>query len=181
MALKPRQQKFVQLYLAGHSATEAYVKAGYKAKRSAAGACAEKLLKKAQVKRLVDEAQEKGRQGAVATVKYVVETLTEVVERCMGRKPYPGRDGADETRADHRTAVAAAKILGEHLGMFAPKPDAAADENRNGVTVEQLTRILAVVGARHPRPGAAGGGAGGTGAGNPVVPERGAAEPRVPE
>jgi phage terminase small subunit len=42
--LNPRQQKFVELYVGGHTATEAYSKAGYKAKRDAARTNAARLL-----------------------------------------------------------------------------------------------------------------------------------------
>jgi phage terminase small subunit len=58
MALKPREAVFVLKYLELENATEAYLQAGYAAKkRDVAGACAARLLTTARVKAAVDQAR----------------------------------------------------------------------------------------------------------------------------
>ena len=56
--LNVKQLAFVKLYIATGNATQAYVKAGYSARGHAAGACAAKLLTRADIQQLLKPAQQ---------------------------------------------------------------------------------------------------------------------------
>jgi len=57
--LSDRQQRFVLEYLVDGNATQAYIRAGYAARGQSASACAEKLLRNAEVKTAIDEGMSK--------------------------------------------------------------------------------------------------------------------------
>ena len=58
--LNPKQLKFVERYLLTGNATQSYIDAGYAARGHAAEACAERMLRNAEVKKAITAASVKG-------------------------------------------------------------------------------------------------------------------------
>jgi phage terminase small subunit len=86
-------------------------------------------LKHVEVARAVAEAQGDRVERTEVTQDYVLENLTETVERCMQRAPVMVRrgrnvvqlqdaDGRNVWQFDARGAVQALNLLGKHLAMF---------------------------------------------------------------
>ena len=73
--LNPRQLKFVELYLKGLSATEAYVKAGYKGKGRSAENGASQLLGNIGVKEAIAKATGEAIHTAELNAGYVIAGL----------------------------------------------------------------------------------------------------------
>src|SRR3954464_8956131 len=73
--LNPRQMKFVQGYLAGKPAKQAYIAAGYKSRGHAAESGADQLLRNTGVRRLIDAARQKAAADLDITPRWVVRAL----------------------------------------------------------------------------------------------------------
>lgn len=106
--LNPRQAKFVELYLAGHSATEAYVKAGYKATRASAETNAARLLGNDRVKEAVDAARKKAAKAQDMSAEWFAARVRLEAER-------------EGVGSSHAGRVAALKLAGQFLGCLAEK------------------------------------------------------------
>lgn len=139
--LSAKQQAFADQYLIDRNATRAYLEV-YGGKVASAGASGARLLKDARVATYVNAKVEQVSAKAGVTQQYVLENLTDVIERCMQRAPVMVRDplhsgewvqaqdeeGKDVWQFDARGATSALKILAQHLGMLKdPKADAIAD------------------------------------------------------
>ena len=79
--LNPRQLKFVADFLAGKPAKQAYIAAGYAARGHAAEVNAERLLRKAEVKKAIDAARAAALQNAGATRQWVIDGLVKDATR----------------------------------------------------------------------------------------------------
>jgi phage terminase small subunit len=126
--LTAKQQSFVEEYLVDLNATQAAIRAGYSERT--AKQQGSRLLTNADVLRAVDEGQERRTERVEVTQDYVLDNLTEIVERCMQRSPVMVRrgrllvqatddEGRDVWRFDAKGATAALTLLGKHLGLFA--------------------------------------------------------------
>lgn len=104
MALNPRQQKFVALYLAGHSATEAYIKAGYKTTGKSAGNSGSRLLENDEVKQAVEAAQSRANANNGITADWYAKRVKLEAER-------------EGEGASHAARVSALKLAGDLLGV----------------------------------------------------------------
>ena len=105
--LSPRRLAFVREYVAnGGNATRAYVAAGYS--KNGAAQSAEKLLRNAEVRRQVEERQQRKAQAADVTE---AEVLGYLKAHARGEK--------GSTRA--------AELLGQHIGMWSEQAQTAED------------------------------------------------------
>jgi phage terminase small subunit len=109
MALKPKQQKFVEEYVRTGNATQAYVAAGYKGRGKSARNAASKMLANVGIAAAVAAGQV-ARAAAVAErtgvdAAYVVSRLVIEAER-------------EDNNATHMGRIAALRLLGEHVGLF---------------------------------------------------------------
>lgn len=127
MGLSARQERFAREYARGGNGAQAYAAAGYKAKSAeVASKCANKLLKNAEVRALVDSLLERARSEAVADVRELQEFLTGVVRGEPSERKVVSTEAPDGsvTRATtvQRPRVAdrvrAAETLGKMLGAF---------------------------------------------------------------
>jgi phage terminase small subunit len=167
--LNPKQLKFAELYLSGLSATEAYVRAGYTARGKSAGNAASALLENHGIQSLIAKATGQAVQTAELTAEYVIAGLKKEAE-------FYG-DGAQ-----HTARIKAYELLGKAVRVWPEDGDKPPNkDDKQVVSVEALTRILAALGARQPQPGGGGPTAGGTDPGDAVGAEPGPAEPGVPE
>jgi len=102
--LNPKQLKFVELFLTGISATEAYLQA-YGCARASADASAARLLTDTRVKALVDQ----HRQQATTKMGISAEWLAERVKLEAER---------EDEGSSHAARVSALKLAGMMLGAF---------------------------------------------------------------
>lgn len=134
MALNARQKRFVEEYLIDLNATGAYRRAGYKAKGHAAEVNASKLLSNTEVAEAVRAGQIDRTQRTEITQDYVLALLREEAAR-------KGKGSSPSAR------VAAAKLLGQHIGMWADRDPlevllAALPPAVGNLVREELARFL---------------------------------------
>lgn len=149
MALTPKQARFVAEYLVDLNATQAALRAGYSA-RTAAAIGAENLTKP-EISEAIRAAEAERKQRVTVDQDYVLNTLTEVVERCMQRAPVMIRRGKEVVqlideegrhvwRFDAKHVVAAAALLGKHLGPFVDKVEVGGKDG--GPIAISITRRI---------------------------------------
>lgn len=129
--LTPKQQRFVEEYLIDLNATQAAVRAGYSEKT--AGQIGEQNLKKLEIKKAIQEAQNNRSERTEITQNYVLENIKKVVERCMQAEGVFTPDGSPLIIQDaegelvpafvfkETGALKGLELLGKHLGMFKDK------------------------------------------------------------
>lgn len=156
--LNPRQLVFVQHYLSGMPAKDAYVSAGFAPRSDAAAeAAASRLLRNGKVAAAVAAARVRGAEIAAVSQADVLTGL-------MAEARYTG-DGAS-----HAARVQAWATIGKHLGMFpkvvehehagpggGPIPVAVGLRGLTDDELDQLDRLLDKTAAA---PAPAGGGVG---------------------
>lgn len=121
MALNPRQQKFVDGYLAGKPAYQAYIDAGYKVKdRRNAESNSSALLRNPKISAIVEAAEAKAIETAGISVVWVIQRLVENVKRAMTPEQVLDREGNPTGRWTWNGSIAnrSLELLGKHLGMF---------------------------------------------------------------
>lgn len=144
-----RHDRFVQEYLVDLNGTAAAIRAGFAPK--AAAAQASRLLKNVNIQKALLAAMKKRAQKVDLDADYVLQSLIELAERCMQRKPvmdfnYETKqleqrmemvDGKMEGvwQFDSQGANKALRSLGDHLGLFkkilSGDPDAPLFPNIN--------------------------------------------------
>ena len=144
--MTPKQSAFVDQYLLDHDATQAAIRAGYSEK--AARSAGRRNLRHPEVVALIEScvgergeaASSEIRPSEVAptfeaaraqaphpelTEDWVLDTLRQIVERCMREVPVRDRAGNEtgEWTFKAREALSALGLLGKHLGMFTGRLD----------------------------------------------------------
>lgn len=146
-----RRQRFVEEYLIDLNATQAAIRAGFSAKT--AGQAGGRLLKNAQIAALIAEKQQVRTERVAIDADYVLENLTEVVERTMQRAPVMVRrgketvqaqdeDGNDLWQFDAQGAVKALALIAKHTGGFSDRVDVTVTDKRKAA--EELATLLGV-------------------------------------
>lgn len=119
--MTPAQKRFVDEYLVnGFNATEAAKSAGYSDK--SAYSQGHRLLKKAEIKKAIEKAQNKLSEKLEITKESLIQELIEIRERCLQQVPVLDREG-NETGEWTFEAHAAIKSIAETnkmLGFYAP-------------------------------------------------------------
>jgi phage terminase small subunit len=112
--LSPRQLEFVRLYLGGATAKQAYIDAWYKARGNAAEVNAARLLRNAQVARLVEEARTKALDRAFTAADLTADRLTREIARLAFLDPrklrHPDGRWKDLAELDDDTAACVAAV-----------------------------------------------------------------------
>jgi len=103
--LTPKQAAFIQEYLIDLNATQAAIRAGY-SKKTAYQMGAENL-RKPQIMAAIKVAQGKRAEKTEVSAAWVLESLVNVANRCMGEEHY-----------NAAAASRALELVGKHLGMF---------------------------------------------------------------
>lgn len=128
MALTDKQEAFVREYLIDMNATQAAIRAGY-SKKTAKNIGNENLTKP-DIQKALQTAMNKRAERTEIDQDYVLNTIQEVIERCMqahpvldrrGRQVYVETPDGDELPAYTFMPMAVLKgteQLGKHLGMF---------------------------------------------------------------
>ena len=107
--LTQMQQAFCEYYIANHNATQAAIQAGYSKKT--AYSQGQRLLKNVEIKKYLEEAENKASMGRIASAKDILEFWTTVMQDA--EKPLKDR-------------ISASKMLAEFRGLF----DGRGDENK---------------------------------------------------
>jgi phage terminase small subunit len=148
--LTAKQLRFVEEYLVDLNAAAAARRAGYSDR--AADRQGYENLRKPEIQEAIEAAQAERAGRVEISQNYVIENLTEIVERCMERAPVMVREGRhmvqmkddedrDVWRFDSKGAVAALTLLGKHLGMFRDKPNLNVNVDLDNLTDEQLEHL----------------------------------------
>lgn len=129
-----KQQLFILEYLKDFNATRSALEAGYSKKT--AYSIGNELLKNPEIQEAINSAMKQREERTEITQDYVLQNLTEIVERTMQRKPVmsKGEQATDENgnnlwTFDAKNAIKALELLGRHLGMFTDKIQAELKDN----------------------------------------------------
>lgn len=118
-----KQQIFILEYLKDFNATQAAIRAGYS--RRTAASIGQENLTKPEIKQAIDTAMSERESRTQVSGDWVIQTLREIVDRCMQRAPVftKGEQAQDENghalwTFDAKNALKALELLGRNLGMF---------------------------------------------------------------
>ena len=137
--LTAKQQRFVDEYLKDLNATQAALRAGYSEKT--AYSVGHENLKKPEIQKAIQEAQNKRSERTEVTQDFVINTIVETINRCRQAEPVmvKGEQVIEvdvETgelrpvwRFDATNVLKGAELLGKHLGMFKDKVELSGDAN----------------------------------------------------
>lgn len=115
--LTDKQQRFIEEYMVDLNATQAAIRAGYS--KDSAAAIGYENLRKPEIVDAVSKAKAELREKTGVTAEWVIEKLTENVERSMKAIPCEGRNGfTGEWKYDGAVANKALELLGKHLALF---------------------------------------------------------------
>ena len=158
--MNDKRLRFVKEYLIDRTMTQAAIRAGYAAK--SAYCQGSRLLKNAEVSRMLEEETDKINEKLALKAEYVIDGLREVAERCLQKKPVMEFDrvekemvqakddnGNDVWMFDSTGANRAFELLGKHLNLFAPDKELIPSVVNNtnilvlaGMTDEELEAEL---------------------------------------
>lgn len=132
MSLTPKQKRFVAEYLVDLNATAAAKRAGYSEKT--AYSMGQRLLKKVEIQKAVQNANNARQERTEITQDYVIKKLKEITDK----------DASDAQDSDlkYSNKIKALELLGKHLGTWEPKDDGPKDE----VEEDDLSRSLRELG-----------------------------------
>ena len=125
MKLTPKQKAFADYYIELGNATEAYLKAGYKAeKRHVAEANARKLLGNYSVKKYIEERMKELESERIASQEEILQFLTSVMRgETTERIPIVGKDFFEmvDNIPSIKDRVKAAELLGKRYALWTDK------------------------------------------------------------
>lgn len=114
-----RRRAFAEHVAGGCSATEAYRRAGYKAKGHSAEAAASVLMRNLEVQAVIAEAQAKASSSRIATAEQLKTFWTGVVAGTITE--------ADGTPPKMSDRIKAAELLGKTQGLFVDRTKQEGD------------------------------------------------------
>jgi len=129
MALTPKQQAFVREYLIDLNATQAAIRCGYSEASAEVQGC--RLLSNDKIAEAIQSEMEKRSKRTQISADYVLNTITETIERCKQAVPVLDRKGqqvmvetpdgqvAAAFTFDAKNVLRGAELLGKHLRLFA--------------------------------------------------------------
>lgn len=130
--LTDKQKRFVAEYLVDLNATAAAKRAGYSEKT--AYSMGQRLLKKVEIQKAVQNANNARQERTEITQDYVIKKLKEITDK----------DASDAQDSDlkYSNKIKALELLGKHLGTWEPKDDGPKDESEE----DDLSRSLRELG-----------------------------------
>lgn len=138
--LKAQQSRFVDEYLIDLNATQAYHRAGYKAKGRAAENNASRLLGNAGVQQAIQERMNDRSERTKIDADFVLHGIAKNIKRCEQGEGVFNRDGsramvetedgeaAPMWKYDATNALKGYELLGKHLKLFTDKVDHSSDD-----------------------------------------------------
>ncbi|OOF47925.1 terminase [Rodentibacter genomosp. 1] len=138
--LTDKQQRFVEEYLVDLNATQAAIRAGYKAEN--ARQIGSENLSKPDIQEAIQIAKDKRSERVQISQDDVLRDLLEVRDICMGRKSVVLTDVVKNAQEGTVNAIdnpvfvfeptsanKALELLGKHLGMFKDRVDLTSGDN----------------------------------------------------
>lgn len=159
--LTPKQQRFCEEYMVDLNGTQAAIRAGYS--DNTARAIASENLTKLDIQAEIVKLKAKISEETGITIKYVIDGLQEVAERCMQKKPVmvynkeekrseqaTNEDGEGIWTFDSSGANRSLELLGKHLGMFVNKHEIKGGEGdpikvEHSIEPEQAKTIFGIL------------------------------------
>lgn len=120
--MTPKQERFIAEYLADCNGTQAAIRAGYSQKT--AGAIAEKLLKKAEIRQAIDTAMKQREDALIATREERQKFWTETLRN-------------EEEDMKHR--LKASELLGKSFCDFTERREVQAEVNCRDYDLTELS------------------------------------------
>ena len=125
--LTNKQELFCREYIIDFNATQAYIRAGYKAKNeNTAGVQANKLLRNTKIVKYIEELKRKREEKLDINAQYVLEQAVEVLHIAMGREAHKSSytkgnevKKVDVFKTNLREANNALKLIGQHTDVKA--------------------------------------------------------------
>jgi len=158
--LTPQQSRFVDEYLIDLNATQAYYRAGYKAKGRAAENNASRMLGHAGVQLAIQERMTARSARTQIDHDFVLHGIVKNIKRCEQAEPVTDREGApifvttDEGdlapayKYDATNALKGYELVGKHLKMWTDKVDHSSDDGSmspKNVSDDELDARIAVL------------------------------------
>lgn len=149
MALNAKHILFINDYMISQNATESYQKV-YQCSEEAARKAGSRLLTnvdiKSEIVRRQEEINKKVEEDTGVSVRWVLDNLKFVAERCLTPEPMVDKEGnIIEWRFDSSGANKALETIGKHLGMFTEKVKVEGTMNNNvnltGLSLEELRKL----------------------------------------
>jgi phage terminase small subunit len=158
--LNPRQAKFVDGYLAGKPAKQAYLDAGYEATSASADAAAARLLANVRVQQLIAEHRERATAATGVTLERVVREYARVAFADVRRLFAPDGTLKPVHEWDDDTAAAVAAVeteeeVGPAGGGRGRKPGPALTRTRKVKLWDKVRGLAGLLGHLEPAPGTA--------------------------
>lgn len=156
--LTAQQSRFVDEYLKDLNATQAYIRAGYKAKGNAAESAAVRLLRNVQVQDAIQERMNDRAKRTQIDADFVLHGIAKNIKRCEQAEPVLDRSGepvyvtteagdiAPAYKYDATNALKGYELLGKHLKLFTDKVDHSSEDGSMSpkhVTDEELDARIA--------------------------------------
>lgn len=150
--LTPRQSRFVDEYLKDANATQAYIRAGYKARGRAAENAASRLLGNVGVKAAIQERMDRRSERTQIDADYVLHGIAKNIARCEQGEPVRNRNGeplvvetpdgelAAAWRYDATNALKGYELLGKHLKLFTDRVEHDVSEGLADMIVKARER-----------------------------------------
>ena len=137
--MTPKQQRFIHEYLADCNGTQAAIRAGYS--RKTAGAIAEKLLKKAEIRKAIDAAMSEQKNALIATREERQRFWTETLRN-------------EEEDMKHR--LRASELLGKSFCDFTERREVQAevtcrDYDLTELSEEELVALRSLLSKATPK------------------------------
>ena len=122
-ALTPKQQRFVDEYLIDLNATQAAIRAGYKADN--ADVTGPRLLGNVGVAAAIKARQQVRAEASELSEQWILDRLKQNVERAMQAEAVIDRDGNETGLYMYQGNVAnkALELIGKHRGMFVERTE----------------------------------------------------------
>ena len=124
--LTARQMRFVDEYLKDLNATQAAIRAGYKA-TTAVAANAARLLKHDKVQEAIDARKQTRAERVELEQDWVVNELRTVAQRCLPVEDDDGKPIANIVNV----GVKALELLGRHQGIFIDKREITGKDGKD--------------------------------------------------
>ena len=124
--LTARQQRFVDEYLKDLNATQAAIRAGYKA-TTAVAANAARLLKNDKVQEAIEARKQTRVERVELEQDWVVNELRKVAQKCLPVEDDDGKPIANIVNV----GVKALELLGRHQGIFIDKREITGKDGKD--------------------------------------------------
>jgi phage terminase small subunit len=141
--LTPRQMRFCEEYIIDNNDRQAAIRAGYNVKSAKQQGW--RLLTYTNVKAYIAKLQDQIRKDNAISIKYVMDNLKSVAERCLQIEPVLDKTGkmTGTYRFDQAGANRALELMGKQIGMFVQRVEDVTPVDKYAIA-DRLQRLEAL-------------------------------------